>query len=176
MVWWFCAAKCQILTAAAESLTELSSNCGFGHERKTGAQSARHPSASLAQNMVAVKLIFICPVPLCQEMTSKQNKITFFKQNIQKSYNDKAKKAHWVIVQSFRDAQSISPFPRVCYSGESVFQSVALSADPASVSQQRLPQHQRLQRGGGGWANVSQGLLRSPSTEKYAGGGEEAWR
>jgi len=59
-------------------------------------------------------------------------------------------------------------FPRACDSGESVFQPLALSADPGSVSQQSLPHHERLQRGGGGWANVSQGLLRSPSTEKYA--------
>lgn len=48
------------------------------------------------------------------------------------------------------------------------FLSVGLSADSASVSLQRFPHHQRLQRGGGGWANISQALLRSPSTEKYA--------
>lgn len=75
-------------------------------------------------------------------------------------------------MQSFRD----TVFSFLCLSRGFAtqvslqFQSDAQSADLASVSQERLPHHQRLQRGGGGWANVSQGLLRLPSTEKDAGG------
>lgn len=185
MVRWFCAAKCQILTASTKTLAELSSNCGFCHETEKGAHWARRPSAIQGQNMEALNLLFICLVPLCHccfvnagQTTYKQrnnfnnnNKKSPFQTNInKKSSHNKTKTEHSESLYRAIDKLSLSV---LCLSQGfgSVFQSVALSADPGSVSQQRLPHHQRLQRGGGGWANVSQGLLRSPSTEKYTGEG-----
>lgn len=156
MVWWFCATECQILTVATESLAGLSSIYGLSWQGDRSAVS-KAPRCLTGSVPITFKQ--------CNHFHTKENHC--FKEKMHKE--QKRKRAHCVLVKSFRDTQSISLF---CVFPEGLrLRWVALSADPASVSKQRLPHHQRLQRGGGGWANISQGLLRSPSTEKYAGGG-----
>lgn len=75
---------------------------------------------------------------------------------LQEKQNTKMHKHNWKTQSVF---PPVSP-PRVRNSGESVIQSDAQSADLTSVPLERLPHHQRLQRGGGSWANVSRGLSR----------------
>lgn len=172
MVCWFFVARCQNLTAGTEipcrALVQLwLMSCGGRQEH--GEQGVPlPPKLQSLQPLIFFHLFSSsCCCVNAKKTTSKQWKSPF-KQHGEDKRNRRKKSL------CTEHTLSLSSLSSLFLEGLRLrWVSAALPADPASVSQQRLPHHQRLQRGGGCWANFSQGLLRSPSTKKYAGGGNK---